>query len=1017
MANLLQAQLLIPNQIIIFDLFSEKPTTGVINCIYYYKDTQISYTWNPSYAFVQLSATVSDLTFYDNLTSFPTTGQTSTQLFALTGYNYIYTWDLSTLTYVFLCQATSIQQQIIDNIVVTYTSPAIPPIGLAMNATYTIGFDTMPFVASASTKFYMTTNNIMNYFSAISGLLWAEIIGADVFIPTPITPTYSANGGDMQLKVYDPSGSGTVSLAQSANTFQGHSLAYFTTPITANTSAIVAINTVLADISTDTNSVAGQAIEIANNTSNIATNAINIATNTTAIASLKSSGSGGSGGQGAQGIQGIQGIQGLTGATGAQGIQGVTGTGSSSALVIPTTVTTSTYSVIAMNQLIKFNCAINPIVAILPSAITYLGQSITLMKIDSTITNALTIIPNGTDTINSANSLVLTIENDSVTLISDGTNWDISGSRALIQQTNTTIASLTNISTINVLVTNFYKVGDPSANNMIEAALSYIASQPIPFGNLLLPAGNYLITRPIIIPIGVSFRGVGGQSILQPDFSKWTQTTELVGKSPGYSGSFINTGISTLVWDYRVLIIRGNEGINLFTNTTHEFNNIVGDFTISAINAPIIPTTSTFTYGAMSIGVFMGTDQNVAVVTTVGFSYYNSIVQNLYVEHLDTAFYIQEARQIDFLNIQAMYVRVGLNQTGKAVNCNFLCNFQNMLNDNTAITGNTNVVYNSASPATFTCGINIQQKTTYMNQTTGALTDVGRPEGIAILQGTMVFGARNNLIVANVLNIDIGGAMLDSALNECVIIGLPDGMYLHNCYIATNATYASGISCISLPAGQTSAYSKNLIRDNEIVSYASGGGFQAITANVRFDLDIVGNDIQSFGTIATDYIIYLNNVHGMHILNNHGHNNIGIFIYNQTEGDGVIDGNSSEDNYPIVQLHPQTSQYCYIGKNYAQKWGTSSLITYSTTYARGNVVIPVNSVTPVTITPFINLGQSTLQNIYPLVKFSVLNDALPTRTITYNVSTANVITFTPSTSTSVATTIMYEVIAMSQTAY
>jgi hypothetical protein len=288
-----------------------------------------------------------------------------------------------------------------------------------------------------------------------------------------------------------------------------------------------------------------------------------------------------------------------------------------------------------------------------------------------------------------------------------------------------------------------------------------------------------------------------------------------------------------------------------------------------------------------------------------------------------------------------------------------------------------------------------------------------RPEGIFLLPGCLVYGADNDLIVNNVLQISIANCMFDGANNETVIVNLPDGFYMSGCYCCTKATYASGISCISFLNNQTSSYSKNYFANNELVGSASGGGFQAITANVRFNLDIIGNDIQGFGTIATDYIIYLNNTHGMRILNNHGHNNVGIFVYNQTEGDGIIDGNNSEDNYPIVMLHPQTSQYCYVGKNYAQKWGTSSLITYSATYARGNVVL-VGGQTIVTITPFINLGNSGLQNVYPLVKFNVLNDTVPTRTITYSVNSSNVITFT--SSSSITATIMYEVIAMSQTA-
>jgi len=135
------------------------------------------------------------------------------------------------------------------------------------------------------------------------------------------------------------------------------------------------------------------------------------------------------GDQGANGVAGAQGIQGLTGATGSQGatgtqgIQGLTGANGLTVLAVPSTITSATYSVIAMNQILEFNCTSNAIVVTLPSASTFKGQSFTARKIDSI--NILTFNPNGTDTINGYTTMIFQYKNSVATLISDGTNWNL----------------------------------------------------------------------------------------------------------------------------------------------------------------------------------------------------------------------------------------------------------------------------------------------------------------------------------------------------------------------------------------------------------------------------------------------------------------------------------------------------------------------------------------------------------------------------------------------------------------
>jgi hypothetical protein len=125
--------------------------------------------------------------------------------------------------------------------------------------------------------------------------------------------------------------------------------------------------------------------------------------------------------QGAQGANGTNGTNGTTGAQGTQGIQGIAGT--LPVLATPITITSATYSVIAMNQILKFDCTSNAIVVSLPLASSFIGQSFTIRKIDSI--NILTINPNGTDTINSYSTMIFQYKNSTVTLISDGTNWNL----------------------------------------------------------------------------------------------------------------------------------------------------------------------------------------------------------------------------------------------------------------------------------------------------------------------------------------------------------------------------------------------------------------------------------------------------------------------------------------------------------------------------------------------------------------------------------------------------------------
>lgn len=93
------------------------------------------------------------------------------------------------------------------------------------------------------------------------------------------------------------------------------------------------------------------------------------------------------------------------------------------AMVSSTTdVTAATYTAGGGEQHINADCTSNAITISLPAASTMAGRWLNVKKIDST-GNVVTIDPNGSETIDGATTISLTMQYESVTLYSDGTEW------------------------------------------------------------------------------------------------------------------------------------------------------------------------------------------------------------------------------------------------------------------------------------------------------------------------------------------------------------------------------------------------------------------------------------------------------------------------------------------------------------------------------------------------------------------------------------------------------------------
>ena len=88
----------------------------------------------------------------------------------------------------------------------------------------------------------------------------------------------------------------------------------------------------------------------------------------------------------------------------------------------PRTVTAATVTVLAIDYWLKVDCTSNAVTCNLPAAALKTNQSIDITKIDGTF-NTITVVPNGSETINLSSNLIIPSQYNSATLKSDGSNW------------------------------------------------------------------------------------------------------------------------------------------------------------------------------------------------------------------------------------------------------------------------------------------------------------------------------------------------------------------------------------------------------------------------------------------------------------------------------------------------------------------------------------------------------------------------------------------------------------------
>jgi len=136
MANEILTQLKSPNnkQLIVFETTETKPSSGRTDTIYYQKsDNQVFY-WDGSV--YQTLTGITTTLFIDSYADLPTSGQSSDTLYITEDFNRIYEWTGTEYSYV--KNVTSIVLQLVENVVIKYTHPAVPPKGININTIYTV---------------------------------------------------------------------------------------------------------------------------------------------------------------------------------------------------------------------------------------------------------------------------------------------------------------------------------------------------------------------------------------------------------------------------------------------------------------------------------------------------------------------------------------------------------------------------------------------------------------------------------------------------------------------------------------------------------------------------------------------------------------------------------------------------------------------------------------------------------------------------------------------------------------
>ncbi len=392
------------------------------------------------------------------------------------------------------------------------------------------------------------------------------------------------------------------------------------------------------------------------------------------------------------------------------------------------------------------------------------------------------------------------------------------------------------------------------------------------YKQVILPMQKCRITKTLKIPVGTSLVGFGSSSIIEADYTYWQNQ------------------------DYRAIYIATREGINYQENT---YNQHFENFSVIGKNNAAIE----------SIGIDISTPSSITYDVAVNYSLLFGHFKNVLVSKFDIAWNVVECWMTTFDNLSILDCRIGVNIAGKSVNITF----SNIMatNFSSEFTSNAGKKY----------GVHIDSKFTYKDgNDENDDPDEGRPEGI-FFSNCVIYGADTNVYTKRVLFVRFTDCILDGATEDAVVILGPDNATFKGCYIFTSGIGFCGVNLLPLNTSDSKieisdCYISGLTGEGTSTQY---GIYSFSNITVRSNVLINGNKIRGFSDP-----IHFNRLNGSKITNNYGRGNGGNFIYCQSDGaDTILDGNMSDDNYPIVCFHPTTSQNVHIRDNKSKTNSTS----------------------------------------------------------------------------------------------
>lgn len=205
-----------------------------------------------------------------------------------------------------------------------------------------------------------------------------------------------------------------------------------------------------------------------------------------------------------------------------------------------TAVKTNTYSILTTDSLVLVDGTTNAFTATLPTAVGVTGKKYTIKRVDMTLNKAVTVGTTSSQTIDGLTTRILGTQYEQVTVVSDGTNWQITAhdSNTLVNVYTPTLVGYGTVSGENC---TWQRLGG-SVRILCDWANGTVTGSTI---SIPLPTG---MTSSTVLPAAYIIVGVstsGGITAYLPAIIQGNQTAISIGANSGTTTTAITPQTGT----------------------------------------------------------------------------------------------------------------------------------------------------------------------------------------------------------------------------------------------------------------------------------------------------------------------------------------------------------------------------------------------------------------------------------------------------------------------------------------